>query len=54
MQRFVIVTKVMNLSQPSVIFQKGRDSLNGRFFGGRTVQAQIYDQMLYEEEDFSH
>ena len=35
-------------------FQKGRDSLNGRFFAGRTVQAQIYDQMLYEEEDFSH
>jgi len=34
--------------------KKGRDSLNGRFFAGRTVQAQIYDQMLYEEEDFSH
>ena len=37
-----------------VYIQKGRDSLQGRFFGGRTVTAQIYDQMLYEEEDFSH
>jgi len=34
--------------------KKGRDSLNGRFFGGRTVVAQVYDQVLYEEQDFSH
>jgi len=34
--------------------KKGRDSLNGRFFGGRTVLAQVYDQVLYEEQDFSH
>jgi len=34
--------------------KKGRDSLNGRFFGGRTVAAQVYDQVLYEEQDFSH
>merc|ERR1719348_907214 len=34
--------------------KKGRDSLNGRFFAGRTVVAQVYDQVLYEEQDFSH
>jgi len=34
--------------------KKGRDSLHGRFFGGRTVVAQVYDQVLYEEQDFSH
>jgi len=34
--------------------KKGRDSLNGRFFGGRTVVAAVYDQVLYEEQDFSH
>jgi len=34
--------------------KKGRDSLHGRFFGGRTVNAQVYDQVLYEEQDFSH
>jgi len=34
--------------------KKGRDSLHGRFFGGRTVVAQVYDQVFYEEQDFSH
>lgn len=34
--------------------QKGRDNLNGRFFGGRTVEAVLYDQVLYDEQDFSH
>merc|ERR1712073_89915 len=34
--------------------KKGRDSLHGRFFGGRTVVAQVYDQVLYGEQDFSH
>merc|ERR1712226_1651261 len=28
--------------------EKARDSLNGRFFGGRTVQSDIYDQALYD------
>uniref|UniRef100_T1KGW9 Uncharacterized protein n=1 Tax=Tetranychus urticae TaxID=32264 RepID=T1KGW9_TETUR len=30
-----------------------RDSLNGRFFGGRIVKAEIYDQTLYDEKDLS-
>lgn len=28
-------------------------ALNGRFFGGRTVSAQVYDQALYEANDLS-
>ncbi|XP_053201681.1 poly(U)-binding-splicing factor half pint-like isoform X2 [Panonychus citri] len=32
---------------------KARDSLNGRFFGGRIVKAEIYDQTLYDEKDLS-
>jgi len=28
-------------------------SLNGRFFGGRTVSAQVYEQSLYEANDLS-
>merc|ERR1719322_1857330 len=34
--------------------KKCRDSLHGRFFGGRQVGAHIYDQMLFDERDFSH
>jgi len=34
--------------------QGARDSLHGRFFGGRHVNAHVYDQIMYEEQDFSH
>ncbi|XP_049520663.1 poly(U)-binding-splicing factor half pint-like isoform X5 [Dermacentor silvarum] len=30
-----------------------RDALNGRFFGGRLVKAELYDQTLYEANDLS-
>lgn len=30
-----------------------RTALNGRFFGGRTVRAEIYDQTLYDNNDLS-
>ncbi|XP_077544432.1 poly(U)-binding-splicing factor hfp isoform X3 [Haemaphysalis longicornis] len=30
-----------------------RDALNGRFFGGRLVRAELYDQTLYEANDLS-
>jgi len=33
--------------------EKARDSLNGRFFGGRMVRSDIYDQALYECNDLS-
>lgn len=32
---------------------KARDALNGRFFGGRLVKAELYDQTLYEANDLS-
>ncbi|XP_065339250.1 poly(U)-binding-splicing factor half pint isoform X4 [Cloeon dipterum] len=31
-----------------------RDALNGRYFGGRLVRAEIYDQNLYDHNDFSN
>lgn len=37
-------------SQEAIV---ARDSLNGRFFGGRIVKAEIYDQTLYDEKDLS-
>jgi len=30
-----------------------KNSLNGRFFGGRTVRAEVYDQDLYNHQDLS-
>lgn len=33
--------------------EKARDSLNGRFFGGRMVKADVYDQALYDCNDLS-
>jgi len=49
----VIVKIFVEFGQP-VHAKKCCDSLNGRYFGGRTIEAKIYDQMLYEEQDFSH
>merc|ERR1712142_806572 len=46
-------SKIISSYNLILYLQKGRDSLNGRFFGGRTVLAQVYDQVLYEEQDFS-
>jgi len=33
--------------------EKARDALNGRFFGGRLVKAELYDQELFNMSDFS-
>ncbi|XP_008178627.1 poly(U)-binding-splicing factor half pint isoform X4 [Acyrthosiphon pisum] len=33
--------------------EQARDSLNGRFFGGRLVKAELYDQALFDHSDFS-
>lgn len=33
--------------------EKARDALHGRYFGGRTVQASLYDQPLFDHSDFS-
>ncbi|OTF84095.1 hypothetical protein BLA29_005943 [Euroglyphus maynei] len=32
---------------------KGRDALNGRYFAGRLVKAELYDQILYDDNDLS-
>ncbi|XP_046685984.1 poly(U)-binding-splicing factor half pint isoform X1 [Homalodisca vitripennis] len=33
--------------------EAARDALNGRFFGGRLVKAELYDQGLFDHSDFS-
>ena len=33
--------------------EKTTESLNGRWFSGRMIKAEMYDQATYEAEDFS-
>ncbi|CAG0888393.1 unnamed protein product [Darwinula stevensoni] len=33
--------------------EKARDALNGRYFGGRLVKAELYDQVLFDHNDLS-
>ncbi|CAK9253416.1 unnamed protein product [Sphagnum jensenii] len=48
----IIVKIFVEFSAPSEAI-KGRDALNGRFFGGRVVKAELYDQILYDDNDLS-
>jgi poly(U)-binding-splicing factor PUF60 len=33
--------------------ESARDALNGRYFGGRLVKGELYDQALFDHNDFS-
>ncbi|KFM76221.1 Poly(U)-binding-splicing factor PUF60, partial [Stegodyphus mimosarum] len=48
----IVVKIFVEFSLPSEAC-KARDALNGRFFGGRIVKAELYDQTLYEANDLS-
>ncbi|XP_074599351.1 poly(U)-binding-splicing factor hfp [Brevipalpus obovatus] len=48
----VIIKLFVEFSTPQEAI-KARDALNGRFFGGKLVQGEIYDQTLYDANDLS-
>ena len=48
-----IIVKIFVEFKDSASARKSKDALHNRFFGGRIVVAQIYDQELYENQDFS-
>ncbi|XP_011258948.1 poly(U)-binding-splicing factor half pint isoform X3 [Camponotus floridanus] len=48
----VIVKIFVEFSQMSEA-ERARDSLNGRYFGGRLVKGELYDQALFDNNDFS-
>ncbi|XP_076240739.1 poly(U)-binding-splicing factor hfp isoform X2 [Calliopsis andreniformis] len=48
----VIVKIFVEFSQMSEA-ERARDSLNGRYFGGRLVKGELYDQTLFDNSDFS-
>ncbi|KAK0157748.1 hypothetical protein PV328_011447 [Microctonus aethiopoides] len=48
----VIVKIFVEFSQMSEA-ERARDSLNGRYFGGRLVKGELYDQALFDNSDYS-
>ncbi|CAK9807476.1 Poly(U)-binding-splicing factor half pint [Anthophora quadrimaculata] len=48
----VIVKIFVEFSQMTEA-ERARDSLNGRYFGGRLVKGELYDQALFDNSDFS-
>lgn len=48
----VIVKIFVEFLEPKSV-DKGVESLNGRFFAGRVVKAEIYDQAAYSAKDYS-
>ena len=42
----------VEFSHPSEA-KEAQSALNGRYFGGRTVSAAVYDQELYDQKDLS-
>jgi poly(U)-binding-splicing factor PUF60 len=48
----ILVKIYVEFSAPSEAILS-RDALNGRFFGGRIVKAELYDQTLYDDNDLS-
>ena len=48
----VIVKIFVEFSQMSEA-ESARDALNGRYFGGRLVKGELYDQTLFDHSDFS-
>ncbi|KAK0161253.1 hypothetical protein PV327_009742 [Microctonus hyperodae] len=48
----IIVKIFVEFSQMSEA-ERARDSLNGRYFGGRLVKGELYDQALFDNSDYS-
>ncbi|XP_076043066.1 poly(U)-binding-splicing factor hfp isoform X4 [Oratosquilla oratoria] len=48
-----IIVKIFVEFSSSQEATAARDALNGRFFGGRLVKAELYDQNMYDHNDLS-
>lgn len=48
-----IIVKIFVEFSASIEGERARDSLNGRYFGGRLVKAEMYDQALFDHQDYS-
>ena len=48
-----VIVKIFVEFEEAKSIQKAVEALNGRFFGGRKVKAEIYDQTAYDAKDYS-
>lgn len=48
-----IIVKIFVEFSASFQAEQARDSLNGRYFAGRLVKAELYDQALFDHQDYS-
>ncbi|EDV96428.1 poly(U)-binding-splicing factor half pint [Drosophila grimshawi] len=48
-----IIVKIFVEFSAGVEAMRGKDALHGRFFGGRRVVAELYDQSLFDQGDLS-
>lgn len=48
-----IIVKIFVEFSMSFQAEQARDSLDGRYFAGRLVKAEIYDQALFDHQDYS-
>lgn len=48
-----VIVKIFVEFSTSVESERGREALHGRFFGGRRVIAELYDQALFDHGDLS-
>ena len=48
-----IIVKIFVEFKQSASAKRAKEALHNRFFGGRVVVAQIYDQELFENQDLS-
>lgn len=48
-----VIVKIFVEFSLSWVTEAARDALNGRYFGGRLVQADLYDQALFDHGDLS-
>lgn len=48
-----VIVKIFVEFSTSIEAERGREALHGRYFGGRKVVAQLYDQALFDHGDLS-
>jgi len=49
-----VLVKIFVEFKESISAKKAKNGLDGRFFAGKTISAIIYDQVLFDQQDYSY
>ena len=49
-----MLVKIFVEFKESISAKKAKNGLDGRFFAGKTISAIIYDQVLFDQQDYSY